>query len=359
MSFEMSQEEQGGYFQALPFYLDRACHIDRVILSTLPWGAPGIWGAVGSVTEPEKESALVVAYEWPVPWLRTTQPLGKPQIELLHLQRFRTDQALATGTLPFQDVAEGADPPDFQLRTPDAVVGLDCSAITMEDRRQAVALFMEVRRRLLEVPHPRLAHLIGFTVYLWFNQGVGLGKPFRRQDEAAADELVEALAGYKPDASKLWVGGESGLPDPAPDMGISRTESGASFYAVPFTNATPSTVLESYTGFELGLAYTTTQTASAAWAEVQRLASGHDREGVDWLLLSAGAPNRYGQLFASEELLADFITDNPQPLKKPDHIQRVLLHSWGTGRAIQLHPDLAELWGPLYQGVALPHQPLA
>jgi hypothetical protein len=113
------------------------------------------------------------------------------------------------------------------------------------------------------------------------------------------------------------------------------------------------------TGFELGLAYTTLLTAQAAWQEVQRLVDQHDQPGVDILLITAGAPDQRGQIFPAEEAIASFLLEAPLALTRPpSHIKQVLLHSWATGRATELHPAVKPLFGPLYQSFQPEHNSL-
>ena len=119
-------------------------------------------------------------------------------------------------------------------------------------------------------------------------------------------------------------------------------------------------MLFTVSGFEIGLAYTTVITASGAWAEVQRLVTSHDRPGVDLLLISAGAPDRHGNVYPAEEALAAFLLNNPVGLTQaPVHIKQVVLHSWSSGWAALLHPDMAKMFGPLYEGLVPPHHGLA
>jgi len=127
---------------------------------------------------------------------------------------------------------------------------------------------------------------------------------------------------------------------------------------VPQRNAVPDTAFSAVTGFELGLADTTEHTASGAWAELQRLVTNHDRNGVEWLLVSAGAPNRNGQTFLSEELLARFLFQHPESLSTPTHIKRVTVHIWSTGEAFEVLPSPVQVFGPLCLGIVPAHRPI-
>jgi hypothetical protein len=194
-------------------------------------------------------------------------------------------------------------------------------------------------------------------VYVWFPGTTGMRFPFKPNDEAAIDELLHALLAYQPSPNQLVVLGDA-LPDPAPDPGMVTTPSGASFYAAPFFNSAPDTLFAATTGFELGLAYTTAHSQTTARAELTRLVQKHDKPGVDWLLISAGAPNRDGQTFVTEEVVGHFLLDHPQPLATPKHIRRVTIHFWSTGEARDLLPAPAPTFGPLYQASVPPHRPI-
>jgi hypothetical protein len=349
--------EGGSFMHMLPIYVPRPCTIEGLVAAVLPWGAPSLAGAAGVAQEPSGMPLLGINFEWPLSWLHDAQPLSKRDREAIHLRRFATDHLVATGSLACGRIGQGDDPPDFIVETADGLANLDCTAFTVAERREVVALFTEVRRRIAAAPHPQFAHLAGYTIYIWFREEGQPARPFRRNDHAAADELMEALANYRPDPRQLQVA-TGRLPEQAPDLGAVTTLAGATFYAVPFTNAAPGTGFYAWTGFELGLAYTTWHDPPNAWGEIDRLVAAHDQPKLDWLLISVGAPNQHGQLFPSEEALMRFLLNHPQPLPTPQHISRVTLHSWQTGEAVELLPEPTPLFGQLYQGHAVPHHPL-
>lgn len=304
---------------------------------------------------------MVIAYEWPVPlpWFPKSLSLTKRELEQLHLDRFSGDHTLATGRPAFDEAAAGRDPPDAIVITDHGQLGVDCTALAVQDRRHVHALFARLRNRLMELPRKRVAHLAGLAVYIWFAYGESeSARPFRRKHAAAIQEMINALLDYRPDPDRLLLVGDKGLPEQAPDLGITHTSSGASFYAVPLTNAVPVTSLFSSAGFEIGLAYTTVHYASSGWLEIQRRIRDHDKPGIDWLLISVGAPDLRGVIHPSEEAFARFLISNPRPLTTPQHIHRVTMHLWSTGEGFELLPRLTELFGPLYQGMVVVHQPI-
>jgi hypothetical protein len=328
---------------------------DGVVAALLPWASPSLFGLVGSTLD--SEPLLIISYEWPIPWARVTTPLPKDAIETLQLERFRTDYVFGTGGLPFVQADRGPDPPDFLVSTDGGTEGLECTSFTVSERREALALFSRVRATLLGRPRPEMLHLGGFMIYMWFGGPDVLERPSGTNDDQAADELVQALRDYRPDPERMRISSGS-LPAHAPDPGVVTTTTGVSFYAIPIAIATPSTLLFALQGFEIGLSFATEHTAKSAWQELERLIEGHDKPGVDWLLVSAGAPNARGQLFPSDGAVARFAIEHPLPLAKPRHVKRVTIHFWDSGEAWDVFPRLETLFGPVYQGNVLGHQPL-
>lgn len=121
----------------------------------------------------------------------------------------------------------------------------------------------------------------------------------------------------------------------------------------------PGSVMFTIHGFEIGMAYTSLITSSAAWQIVQKLVDDHDQPGVDVLIITAGAPDGRGNVYPAEEALAVFLVDNPGVLARlPTHVKKVWLHSWSTGRATALYPVFEHMFGPTYQGLAPVHNPV-
>jgi hypothetical protein len=197
-------------------------------------------------------------------------------------------------------------------------------------------------------------------IYVWFEEAgkAGLARPFKRTDNQAVTDLLRELSTYEPQAEQMRVP-QGPLPMQAPTLPLASTAKGAKFYAIPLQASAPSSMLFTFAGFELGLAYTSMITANAAWGEIQRLVNDHDQAGVDVLLITAGSPDQHGDIFPAEEAVASFMLDNPVGLSRaPDHIKQVWLHSWATGRATALYPNVTPMFGPLYQGLAPLHHPL-
>ena len=348
----------------LPVYIPEGMTLTHLNFAMLPWLSPSYSGVVGTTAANPSEPAVVVTFEWPITWLRTIQEIPKVEREILLVRRFSADQALAIGTHAFSNVRPGPHPnqaPDTTVTTDQGILGVESTSLTLRDRRGAHGLFQRLRRRVLEQEPAAFAKLAGYMIYVWFEEpgGVpGLALPLKKNDDEAATELLRELAAYTPQAGQMWV--PSGPPpEKAPPLPLATTSKGARFYAIPMVGNAPSTMLYTFAGFELGLAYTSLRTAQAAWQEIQRLVDQHDQAGVDILLITSGAPDQHGQIFPAEEAIASFLLETPVGLTRPPtHIERVLLHSWTTGHAAELHPTVRTMFGPLYQSFLPEHYPL-
>jgi hypothetical protein len=345
--------------QLLPIALPIGLTVNAMTFAVSPWGVPAFAGMVGATAA--NEPTLVVGFETPSSWIRLSEPLDKPTLETILVRRYSLDQRLATGTHAFAAVQPGSDPPDVIAQTDSGPLGVESTALAIESRREVHGLFLALRQRLIMTEPVALAKLAGYFVYVWFEAPAptALDKPHRRSDDAAIQALVEELKTYAPQHQQLWVP-EGPLPPQAPPLPTATTPAGAKFYAVPFAGGVPGTMLFAFSGFEIGLAYTTLLTAQEAWDLVQKLVDDHDRPGVDVLLITAGGPNVHGNVFPAEETVGDFLVTYPLGLiREPTHITTVVLHSWATGRATVLHPKVEPAFGPLYQSAVPTHHPLA
>lgn len=347
----------GGYIHVLPVILQAGMSVTHVSFAPLPWSSPAYSGLLGNSSG---EPTMVVGYEWPIPWIATVQELPKNQREWLCLRRFSADQALAAGVHAFAEIQPGADPPDCTVVTDEGTLGVEVTALAIEDRRGAYALFRTLRRQLL-MQDPRLfAKLAGNVVYVWFGDTAGteLVRPFKRTDDDMALDLIRELAEYVPEPHRMWHPGGP-APDQLPKLPIADTAGHARFYALPLAGAVPGTMMFTVHGFEIGMAYTSLITSTTAWQIVQKLLDDHDQPGVDVLLITACAPDGRGNVHPAEEALAAFLLDNPGTLiRSPTHIKKVWLHSWSTGCATALYPAVEHMFGPLYQTLTPVHHPL-
>jgi hypothetical protein len=243
--------------QLLPIALPIGLTVNAMTFAVSPWGVPAFAGMVGATAA--NEPTLVVGFETPSSWIRLSEPLDKPTLETILVRRYSLDQRLATGTHAFAAVQPGSDPPDVIAQTDSGPLGVESTALAIESRREVHGLFLALRQRLIMTEPVALAKLAGYFVYVWFEAPAptALDKPHRRSDDAAIQALVEELKTYEPQHQQLWVP-EGPLPPQAPPLPTATTPAGAKFYAVPFAGGVPGTMLFAFSGFEIGLAYTTT-----------------------------------------------------------------------------------------------------
>ncbi|WP_131804062.1 hypothetical protein, partial [Pseudofrankia sp. BMG5.36] len=318
---------------------------------------PSIPSGVGvmalSGTSPRGKPLLTIVREDPCSFARVVAPLPKDLLETLHIQRFAVDCRCATGSELFHAIEKGSDPPDVVAHLDNGVkVGWELTVFSIEERRAAHRLFGQVREALAFQQRHRVGHLIGYMVYIWFGTSTDLtGLPFRRNDHNALIELVDSLVSHRPDPTALLV--EDGeLPQnlKLAQLGLVRTPSDATYLSAPMLGGAPTSMFFALTGFELGLAFQSCHEAPAGWDSLRTQIARKDRPGNDRLLISAGAPDRLGQCYPAEELLADFLLQHPEPVQTR-HLQSVVIHFWSSGRAVELvAPQPTELWPPPYTG---------
>lgn len=343
-------------FAALPIYIPEAITVTAMGGGTLPWGAPSVMAIVGYSNASPSEPILGIGSDWPVAWIRTGTDLTQEEQESLHVRRFRTDHIIATGAAPFIGVLKGGDPPDVFVETESGRVGLECMTLSVNERRGAHALFRNIRRLVAGSPDSFYA-LAGHIVHMWFNDDDSvLSRPHAQTDEAAALMIARALAEYRPNDTALMQQGMD-MPARMPELPLSKTDAGASFYSTPMIGAAPDTPLFSLTGFELSMAYTTTHTVRAEWEALKRKIKRKDKPGNDWLLISSSAVDQRGCIYPSEDLLADFLLNNFEEVGPLSHIQRITVHMWSSGRAVDIWPELRPIFGPIYAGFSPWHLP--
>jgi hypothetical protein len=353
---------QPAFATLLPMRLEENVTIADIVTLPSPWGAPLVMGACGSnsIAEP----ILVLVNEAPVNFIRPTQPLDEPdkwQLELLHLQRACVDGRLATGSDLFHAIEKGDDPPDATVYIGEQKSGWELTTFSIENRRLAHDLFMRVRTKLAFQQRHRVTHLAGHIIYMWFGlAGRGTGLPYRRNDDAAVDQLIEAIQHYQADPTHYIVDAKAGPPAQlAAGFDAVNAPGDVAFFCTPFVNAVPTSPLFSLTGLEIGLAYQSLHSAPAEWKRLRASVHRKDRPGNHTLLISAGAPDRFGNQYPAEEVLANFLLDHPEPIAS-DHLSSVILHFWSSGRAVNLLGDRPQqLWRPVYQGTSPAFQPFA
>ena len=260
------------------------------------------------------------------------------EVRLVPLNSFhrpmRRDQALANGIV---DVVNR----DFVTDGRSGIHGIECAQFASATRRRVQALFATIRRGVTRENPERFVKLRGYMIYMWFPEPGGLGLPPKRSDGRFVAEILDALAEYKPDPTAVVIP-PGPLPDQAPDIRAATTESGCRFYAVPIPGPV-NTGFFADSGFELGVAYTTSHRQAEIGSEVTRLIKTHDKPGVDDLVITVGGPDRNGLAFQSEESLIGLWLDSKPSVEPTECISRTFLHVWSTGAVLQLAPEFGAI----------------
>jgi hypothetical protein len=321
----------GGFLHSVPAQVEEVLIATRMF-GRLAWNVPALQGAAGHPPDDREHRKLHIAFEWPIPQLFVPESVRLQQrdLERLHLDRYCTHHLLVTGHLPYESEPEVSESPapDFVFHESHGPMGVDCAQLFVPGRRNAHGSFKTIRRAILQQPRHRFARLAGLIIYMWFTEGDRLGLAYSAATrKAAISDAVDALAAYQPDRSLSWVEGDP--PDPHPGL-AGVTVGDCTFHGVPLDVAPP-TPFFTRMGFELGMAYGTTVDAAMGWDVLAGLVADHDQPGYDHLLVTIGGPDRDGLAYPGEELLGSEMLREPPRLAKPDHLSKVILHSWELG----------------------------
>jgi hypothetical protein len=338
----------GGYLTLLPYLAREQYEVTSIIWAMTPWGAPLVSGLRGAVSA-SGEPWLGLTYESPVSYLRVAAPLQQKELEFLHLQRLTVDARAAMGTELFDAILEQGEPPDFTVASQGQSVGVEMTQFTIANRRQAQGLFFEVSSRVANQQRHRISHLSGYQIFMWFGSASDpAGLPYRKNDSSLYDQLVEALVAHSPDPEAHKVQGEA-LPQELGDWPVQSAKD-ARYFSIPLVGGAPASPFYATTGMHTNLAYQSDHSATEEWAKLRAAIARKDRERNNVLVISAGGPDNLGRCFASEEALAEFLLQHPEPVYA-QHLSSIIMHFWSTGQAVQLLGDQPrELWPGYFQG---------
>jgi hypothetical protein len=327
-----------------------------LLCSMSPWGTPLVSGIEGAAENGDPWLGLII--ESPIPWLRVNSPLQPKEKELFHLQRLAVDYRTATGRELFDAITGEDEAPDFHISSNGQEFGWEMTGFVIRERREAQGMFFEVTSRLAHQQRHRIGHLSGYQVYIWFGAAWdAAGLPFKKNDEASYNELVESLVAHLPDPDQHKV--QSGeLPRQVEARPV-RTTADVQYFTIPLLGGVPASPFYAMTGMHVALAYQSDHTAPSEWAKLRAAIRRKDRPANNVLVISAGAPDNFGRCFVGEEVLADFMLRNPEGITA-ERLSSVILHFWSTGRAVELlgeHPQ--ELWPALFQGWSPAFHPFA
>jgi hypothetical protein len=348
-----------GYFSAVPVHLQAGLTITHMLIRGSPWQPPPLTGMVGYRPEAPGKRVTILANETPISLLPSLTPITKSQLEQIHLDKFCTDWWTARRERLYSEVRRGPaedQPPDFVGNTPtDANVGIDCAQFAIQNRRLANAQFEAIKQAVMSTEAGEFSHLSGLLVYVWVHGDAGPQLPLREKER---HELLIQLGQfrYQPGAGET-----SGtyMPQQAPDLGITTTPVGWRFYATPILGSAPASLFFLRTGFEMAFVYASEHTSSAGWSDFDRRVVDHDKPAIRDLVVTIGGADRFGYIHPSEETIFDQMLDTPAPSYTPQHLRRVFAHGWGTGRIIQVYPELEVVAPGVFQGAVPSHQQLA
>jgi hypothetical protein len=368
---QTTEHVRGGFMHFLPpFHIPEVAWMTGVGISITPWQAPSLGGVrIVPHTNPE-DVQTIITYEYPAELfmqglsreVHQDPQQSKRSRERLHLDKYCTDHLIATGALPYGSIEDGADPPDFVGRIARKDRAVECTQLTVPNRREANGLFKAVRRAVLSAAREsreRFTKLRGCVVYMFFMHSTGsLGLPPRVIDHHAVDEIIDALGKYDADPLRLWLTNDAEMPN-RPDLAAVTTSYGCTLYAVPMAMAAPVTCFFIETGFELGYGIPTIHRQSEAWRDLANIVARKDKKYTDDLLITVGGPDADGFAFPSEEWVATLALEGQDRALVTQHLKRVRLHFWSTGRIVELAPERSEIAGQTYPGGFIPAHNLA
>jgi hypothetical protein len=295
----------------------------------IPFGAFSLGG-----TDANGESMQIIAFEAPEFVLADVGgPRPKNVMERIHLERYRLDHLIRTGTVPFERVAEGGDPPDFEVELREGgSEALDCAAFTLGEYRGAYRLFRLLRTRLERDADPSdFEGVRGCVLQVSFGDGQLL--PPKRSDEKAVEALAALIAGFTVDRERIArltadAIAAGRMPEQIPiDLFTTATPDGSA-RLIASIGAPFGTEFSRKLGFECHLAMSTCATASTVTGEFQRLINDHDKPEIRHLLITVGGPDRDGFRYPAEELVLPLIDGHTFGWK---HLRAATVHRWSDG----------------------------
>jgi hypothetical protein len=280
----------------------------------------------------------VVTSERPFDYIR---PSTKAQVERACVQRFRSDARKYGYSDPiFHFTANQDDPPDFyaELRGGLGRVGLECTLFTDERRRMLNARFQSVRERLLGEPPGAFHHLAYRLVQIDFTERNLVP---RSSDDPVVAEIAQTLRTLQPDPALDHPGP---VPPDRPGWPV-RTPSGVGIDIVHLQQGYRPSTFARRMGFDLAMINgTIILDADDLRTEFESAIRRKDRAENDWLLVSAGAPDRTGRVLPGDSLVIPAAVVDRPPIADLRHLKRVIVHSWFSGIGWEIFPESKPLF---------------
>ncbi len=288
----------------------------------------------------EGERAIVPFFDTPT---QIVLPFpSKEALERAQLEKYRLDYLLRFGEVPFEDVRRGAEPPDFLVMRDGSPYGVDCTALALEEKRLAEALFTRLIQKVAANDNASLEHLAGTHITIWFGHGTEL--PPRVSDHSTVEEIIETLEHVEVDRDRFARTATDlaahGFPDTMPqtfpaDLGVVEKES-FSFQVAPTDSWQPRDQLSAQLGFNVLLSLPIMVEEARIRMELQRLVSDHDNGQTNQLLVVIGGPNRDGVCFPAEHALSLWLKEDAVKPVSAQHISQVTAHTWISGEIFDI-----------------------
>jgi hypothetical protein len=299
---------------------------------------------MGVVTD-TGERMMIIVSEQPERMPGFTGELTKETLERYHLERFRIDVLLRSGSVPFEGVERGPDPskpPDFLVHTPDGATSLDLVALARSDRRNSYRLFEHLQSRLQAgVGNRDFTGVAGCILSVWFGPHLD-DLPPKRTDDEIVDELLDLIAASRVDhqghAKMMESVAQHGFPEHYPPIMATGKTAGekAGFVANIALPPERAGELPGGLGFQLQLHAPMPVTKAMAMTELSRIVEQHDQPHIEHLVVTAGGPDRNGIRYPTEELIAALLFEEEPPAVKAAHLKRVTVHLWSRRETIDV-----------------------
>lgn len=290
-------------------------------------------------THENGEEVIILGSDAPVQIFGSGSRVEKETLERIQLEKFRFDSLLRSGEVPFEDVRQGSDPPDFSVLVDSQMSHLDCAALAIQSRRTAYQLFRSLRHEIMQCASSfDFGSVSGCVLHITFGQGASL--PPKRGDKQALKKIVQSIAEFPDRRQEIAnltnaIMAQGGMPERLPlDILTGQAPDDlASFSINRVPDGSLAGAFYEETGFECALGMSFEVTHDSTFAELSRVIGQHDQEGIDHLLITVGGPDREGYVYPGEEFLHRFARDHRPTCT---HLRRVTLHSFMTGEITDL-----------------------
>ncbi|MEU9912404.1 hypothetical protein [Streptomyces sp. NPDC051001] len=299
---------------------------------------PSVTVALGGEHE-DGEAVMILGSDAPMQIFKRDARIDKDILERIQLEKFRLDHLLKFGKVPFEDVREGSNPPDFSVLVDGEASNLDCAALAFQSRRRAYYRFRSLRSEIMRcVDSFDFSNVHGCVLHISFGEGFDL--PPTRGDRRSIKKIVQAISDFPDRRQELAqlsnsIVAQGRMPEHLPiEIMTGEAPGGLAAFNV---NLVPEGSLAGpfyeATGFECALGMGFELTHESTSSELSRIIEDHSQESIDHLLVTVGGPDREGYVFPGEEFLYRFAQEY-RPTRTT--LRRITLHSFMTGEITDL-----------------------